>query len=249
MQRIDNGTYLTVNSDDLVELYAYPTDPGTPWIRVNFVVSIDGAVSQDGVSGGLGTDADKTVFAALRGLADAVLVGSGTVSAENYGGVVVSDEVRAARVARGQQPVPPVVVVTGSANVDPTAAVVTDAEVPPIVLTTSDAPEDRVRALTDAGVTVVRGGETLSGHAVKSMLDELGLYRVLCEGGPGLFGSLLEADVVDELCITTSPTMAAGSAGRVSTSDSAVDRPMLPAHILVDDDGTMLVRWVSNRTS
>lgn len=248
VQRIDNGTYLTVTDDDLTDLYAYPDGLDSPWIRVNFVASIDGAVSMDGVSGGLGTPADKTVFTVLRDLCDAVLVGSGTVSAENYGGVQVSDAVRASRVARGQAPVPPVVVVTGSASVDPDSDVVRRTEVPPIVLTTSTAPEHKVAALTDAGVTVVRAHGDLTGSTVSSMLEDLGFRHVLCEGGPALFGSLLQGDVVDEVCVTTSPTAAAGSAGRISTSDTAVTRPMHPGHILVDDDGTMLVRWVRSRS-
>jgi 5-amino-6-(5-phosphoribosylamino)uracil reductase len=247
VQRIDNGTYLTVTDDDLTDLYAYPAELHSPWIRVNFVAGIDGAVSQDGVSGGLGTPADKAVFGELRSLADAVLVGSGTVTAENYGGVEVSDAVRAARTARGQSEVPPIVVVTGSASVDPESTVVTGAEVPPIVLTTSHAPEDRVQALRDAGLTVVRADGDLTGDVVVALLQDLGLQRVLCEGGPGLFGSLLAADVVDEVCVTTSPTLSAGTSGRMATSDAAVDRPMTPGHILLDDDGTILVRWVRAR--
>ncbi|MGB7362291.1 MAG: pyrimidine reductase family protein [Rhodococcus sp. (in: high G+C Gram-positive bacteria)] len=248
VQRIDNGTHLTVSETDLTDLYAYPLDLRSPWIRVNFVASIDGAVSMDGLSEGLGTPADKAVFSALRGLADAVLVGSGTVRSENYGGATVSDEVRAARISRGQTPVPSIVVVTGSANVDPTAKVVTDAEIPPIVLTTADAPEDKVRALIDAGVTVHRADGDLTGAAVTDLLSGLDFRRVLCEGGPGLFGSLLADDSVDELCITTSPTAAAGSAGRIATSENAVGRAMTPGHILLDDDGTILVRWVRSRT-
>jgi len=42
-----------------------------------------------------------------------------------------------------------------------------------------------------------------------------GLHRVLCEGGPHLFGSLLGADAADELCLTLAPTLAGGAAGRI----------------------------------
>lgn len=100
MQLLDIGTYFTseqaaaalpaigteVDDDGLRSLYAYPTDVGRPWIRTNFVSSIDGSVTSDGASAGLGTPADTRLFGILRELCDAVLVGAGTVRGENYGG-------------------------------------------------------------------------------------------------------------------------------------------------------------------
>ena len=55
------------------------------WLRVNFVSTLDGAVSgADGRSGSINTPADHRVFRVLRELADAVVVGAGTVRAEGY---------------------------------------------------------------------------------------------------------------------------------------------------------------------
>ena len=83
MQLLDIATYFTSERDvsrvargplddaGLRSLYAYPPRPRRPWIRANFVSSIDGAVTADGVSAGLGTAADKRVFTILRELADA----------------------------------------------------------------------------------------------------------------------------------------------------------------------------------
>ena len=248
VQRIDNGTYLTVTDDELVQLYAYPAELDRVRIRVNFVSSIDGAVSVDGRSGGLGTDADHAVFTTLRDLADAVLVGASTVSAEDYGGVKVSDRARTARRDRGQAEVPPVVIVSGSAAVEPGWSVITDTEVPPVVVVSAAADADRVRALRDAGARVEQLDGDVTGDGVVAVLDRLGLRRVLCEGGPGLFSTLLADDVVDEVCLTTSPVVTAGDAGRIATSESATPRAMSPAHVLLDDDGTVLVRWVRDRT-
>ncbi|WP_371829935.1 pyrimidine reductase family protein [Rhodococcoides trifolii] len=245
MQRIDNGTYLTPSETDLRDLYEYPAGLEAPCIRLNFVASIDGAATDDGKSAGLGTPADKHVFEVLRDLTDAVLVGSGTARAENYGGVVVSDEARAWRVAHDRAAVPPIVVVTSSANVDPTSKLVTGAEIAPIVVTLESAPTDRIRALRDAGATVITTpGETVGSHDIRDALADAGLMRILCEGGPSLFGQLLDDDMVDELCVTTSPTLVAGDAGRIARSSTTRSRPMRPAHILTDDDGTILVRWV-----
>lgn len=259
MRLLDIATYFTSESDvsriakgpladaDLRRLYAYPPRPRRPWIRANFVSSIDGAVSADGVSAGLGTPADKAVFDVLRSLADAVLVGAGTVRAENYGGVRVTDEVRAQRTAAGLTPVPPVVVVTASAGIDPDSRLFTDTEVAPIVVTTTSAPSEARTALAAAGARVVEiNGDTVPTSSILETLDGLRLHRVLCEGGPGLFGQLLQDDAVDDVCVTTSPVIVAGRSGRIAHSNTAVLRSLTRAHVVSDEDGTLLTRWVKH---
>lgn len=252
MQHIDNATYLTgqtASSDaDLRDLYAYPQDPAAPWVRVNFVAGIDGGVSVDGASGGLGTPSDRRVFGVLRELADVILVGAGTVRAENYGGVRFSDDARARRTAAGLAAVPPIAVVTASASIDPTARLLTDTEVAPLILTTTNAPADRTSALADAGADVIElGADTVSTERILQTLGDRRLARVLCEGGPGIFGRLIVDDAVDELCLTTSPVLVAGSSSRISHADTATRTPMTRGHLLIDDDGTVLTRWVRAR--
>jgi riboflavin biosynthesis pyrimidine reductase len=72
-----------------------------PRVRLNMVASVDGAASLQGRSGALGGPADKALFATLRSLADVVLVGAGTMRAEEYGPARLSDEARARRRAWG----------------------------------------------------------------------------------------------------------------------------------------------------
>src|SRR5438270_2060529 len=62
-----------------------PAVEGRPSVRLNMIASVDGATAVAGRSGGLGSLADKRLFAVLRSLADAVLVAAGTVRAERYG--------------------------------------------------------------------------------------------------------------------------------------------------------------------
>ncbi|WP_371836777.1 pyrimidine reductase family protein [Rhodococcus rhodnii] len=232
---------------DLDALYAYP-DTAAPWVRVNFVASIDGARTLGGRSAGLGTPADHRVFSALRGLADVVVVGAGTARDENYGGVRIDDATRAARLARGQAAVPPVCVVSASGRIDPAGRLTTDTEVAPIVVVGSDADEDAVAALRAAGADVVRTrSRSVPSADLLGLLAERGLVRVLCEGGPTLFGALLADDAVDELCLTTSPMLVAGGAGRIAESTADAVRAMRPEAVLADDDGTLLVRWVRAR--
>jgi riboflavin biosynthesis pyrimidine reductase len=187
--------------------YAWPEKRAVPYVRVNFVSSLDGAVTVDGRSGGLGSTADKKVFRLLRELAEVVLVGAGTVRAEKYNGVHVT--------TRGRDTPPPVAVVTGSADLDPTSALFTDTVVPPLILTLESAPADRRAAIADVGGEVV-ALPRLTPDALIAELGRRGLHRVLCEGGPGLLGAMHAADAVDELCLTVAPLLAGGDAGRIA---------------------------------
>jgi riboflavin biosynthesis pyrimidine reductase len=109
------GNELTELSDDeLAELYAFP-DRETPRVRMNFVTSVDGASTVDGLTRGLSGPPDLRVFKILRNLSDAILVGAGTFRAESYGRLPFTAERRAWRVAAGLTEVPALVVVSRSA--------------------------------------------------------------------------------------------------------------------------------------
>ena len=214
--------------------YAWPDGRSEPVVRVNFVSSVDGAVSVDGRSGGLGTAADKKVFGLLRELADVVLVGAGTVRAEDYRG--------ARRSTRGRSTPPPVAVVTGSADLDPGSRLLTDTTVPPLVLTLESAPAARRAALAAAGAeVVVRPG--LTPDALLAELGTRGLHRVLCEGGPSLHGALLAADAVDELCLTLSPLLAGGAAGRIAHGPPGVPARAMALVGALHADDTLLLHY------
>lgn len=226
----DNGPDL-----DLAAAYAYPDGLAAPYVRVNFVSSVDGAVSVEGRSRGLQSPADLLVFGTLRRLCDVVLVGAGTARSENYGG--------ARRPTNGRDTPPPIAVVTGSADLDPASRLFTDTTVAPIVLTTADAPAERRTAISGAGGEVV----LLDGLTPKHLLDELGrrgLHRVLCEGGPGLFGDFIAAGAVDELCLTVATLAAGGTAGRIARGPAgALPSPLDLIGVIRDDDGTLLLRY------
>ena len=75
----------------------------------------------------------------LRSIADVILVGAGTVRAENYGPPRISPEDQEARQARGQEPVPTIAVVSGRLHLDPTSRMFVDSPSRPIILTTEHA--------------------------------------------------------------------------------------------------------------
>ncbi|MGO1048691.1 pyrimidine reductase family protein [Crossiella sp. CA198] len=206
--------------------YAYPEDLARPWVRVNFVSSVDGAVTVDGRSRGLGTELDKEIFLLSRDLADVILVGLRTALIEGYAGAKPGAERRARRARHGLSATPPIALVTASCALEPESPLLTDTRVPPLVFTCASAPADRRQALAGAGAEVVLTGEdTVDLTRVLAELDERGLRRVDCEGGPTLFGSMIAADLVDELCLTVSPLLAAGDAARIAHG-AHPDRPL-----------------------
>lgn len=188
---------------------------GAPLLRVNFVASVDGVATREGLSGGLSNDADRRYFELLRRASDAVVVGAGTVRAEGYGSLRVSDESVRWRREQGLSDHPVFVIVSRSLDIDP--AIVADAPVRPILVTTGRARVPEALAEAD----IVRAGdssadESVDGTRMRAALHERGLMTLLCEGGPHLFASLLDADVVDELCLTTSPVLEGGDGIRIT---------------------------------
>ncbi|MDQ4118412.1 MAG: dihydrofolate reductase family protein, partial [Actinomycetota bacterium] len=85
--------------------------------------------------------------------------------------------------------------------------------------------------------------DDLGARSLLGELERRGLRRVVCEGGPRLLGALLDDDAVDELCLTLSPLLVGGAAGRIAVSDEPVVRPMRLAGVL-EEDGTLLLRYV-----
>jgi riboflavin biosynthesis pyrimidine reductase len=231
--------------DDVVLDRLYATDRGVPRLRMNFVASVDGAVSVDGLSAGLSSPADKRVFKLLRGWCDGLVVAAGTVLAEDYGPVTLDADRRARRVEAGLAPIPTLVVVSGSLSIGPGHASLAKAPVRPIVITSPDAPEDRRRALAEVADVLVFGspGGGVDLAAARAALHERGLGQLLCEGGPRLFAGLTAADCVDEVCLTVSPLLAGGGPGRISAGASAPDpRQLVLAHV-IDDKGVLLLRY------
>lgn len=231
--------------DELESTYAYPENLQRPWLRVNFVSSLDGAVTVGGRSRGLSSRADMRVLGLIRDLSDVVLVGVGTAMVEGYRGITRTDRRLQRRARFGLSEVPPIALVTRSASLPPDSPLLTDTVVPPIVLTCEAAPEDRRAALIEAGADlVVAGTDQVDLHQAIAALDARGLRRIGCEGGPTLFGNLIEQDLVDELCLTVSPLLTSGDASRIA-SGPPIEQPrrMRLLSALHADESLLLLRY------
>jgi 5-amino-6-(5-phosphoribosylamino)uracil reductase len=211
--------------DELPDLYDQPG----PHLRADFVLSVDGAIAVDGRAGPLGSPADKAVFTALRTVSDAVIVGAGTARTENYGPVRHQEAAAAWRAAHDRSPETPLVVVTRSGGIPVGARFLTG----PLIVA---APEG-------VAVPEFRGEviPTVDPAELVGALHERGFTRLLCEGGPMLLTSLLQAGVVDELCLTTDPTLVGGGPHLVGALPDP--RSLTLVSLVHDDPGVLLARW------
>ncbi|RKN26262.1 pyrimidine reductase family protein [Micromonospora musae] len=212
-----------------------------PHLRVNFVSSLDGAVSVDGYSAGLSGEPDKRVFGLLRMLCDGLVVAAGTLRHEGYRALRLAEHRRAWRREHGLPEHPRLVVVSGSLKLDPAQAAFADAPVRPLVLTHAEATPPP--GLTEVADLVRCGTDRVDLAAGLAELRRRGLDQLLCEGGPHLFGALTAADLVDELCLTVSPLLAGGGPGRISAGPPSPPRRLPLRHTLVTEDGTLLLRY------
>jgi riboflavin biosynthesis pyrimidine reductase len=213
------------------------------FLRANMVASADGAVSIDGRSGGLSGPADRMVFTVLRSLADLIVVGAGTVRAERYR-PVQADEIWAG-LRPADAPVPAIAVVTGRLDLDPDIQLLTAAApgAQTIVITTAAASPERRAAIARCARVIEAGQDRLDLAGAVRALRELGYDSILTEGGPTLLGHLAEADLLDELCLTTSPVLAGGQAGRIVDSPWPGAARLSLAHVLADD-GFLFSRYL-----
>jgi len=180
-------------------------------VVVNAAVSADGKLSsrrreQIAISG----EADFDRVEQLRADSDAVVVGVGTVQADDPH-LVLDEPARQRRTAAGDTPSPARVVADSTARTPPDARILDDAA-PTYVLVSEAAPESRVERLETAGATVVTAGaERVDlAAAFETLADEYGLAEIMVEGGGEIIFSLFEAGVVDELTTFVGPTIIGG---------------------------------------
>jgi len=220
---------------------AYRVAPGRH-VRVNFIAALDGAISVQGRSAGLGSDGDRRVFRTLRALADGVLVGAGTAAAEGYRPVLADSAVGVLRSELGRDPVQPVAIVSRRASLRPDDQLVTDAVVPTVLVTCAAADPARRTALAAAGVDVlVCGDDDVDLPAALDALAGRGLQQLVCEGGPALFAAALAAGVVDELALSIAPMLVGGGPDLLPAALPAPVRGRLLQAL--EEDGVLFTRY------
>lgn len=222
---------------------AYGVPSSAPFVRANFVVSLDGSVEVAGRSSGLSSPADRQVFRTLRGLCDVILVGAGTVRTERYRQVRLSPTRQSWRLARGLPPAPRVAVVSGRLELDFESPLFHEADPPPLLFTSAAVPAERRRAAERTTEVVVAGDRSVDLAVAIQALVQRNLRHILCEGGPSLLASLLAVGLVDELCLSIAPLLA-GPGGKRLLAGSPLAAPLgLQLTQVLTDNSTLFVRY------
>lgn len=182
-----------------------------PYTIVNFIASADGRASFKGRSGALGDQADREMFHGLREQVDAVMAGTVTLRVERYGRLVRDPRRRERRLQAGRSAEPVLCVVTRSGLVPTEAPVFSE---PQAVIVVFGPPGTTVEACkAHVEVVALDPGEMTLTTAMRRLRGEYGIGSLLCEGGPTLFGGLLQERLVDELFLTLAPKLTGGGTG------------------------------------
>lgn len=176
-----------------------------PYTVLSCAMSLDGYLDdRSGERLVLSNAADLDRVDALRAQSDAILVGAGTVRADNPRLLVRSEERRAARTAQGRTPSPRKVTVTRHTRLDPSAAFFSTGECDKVVYCSSGTVHAN-RARLGSRATVVDAGARPSMRRVAEDLAATGVSRLLVEGGQGVHTQFLGAALADELHVVVAP--------------------------------------------
>lgn len=215
---------------DVTELASFYADPPRG-VRANMIFSADGAAAFGGRAGPLSCPTDQRLLRLLRGFADVVLVGAGTARAENYGPVRLPDA--------GPTRPPPIAVISRSGRLP--SRLLSEPDRPPIVVTCAGAAAARAEP-GDRRQVLVAGEDSVDVARAVALLRARGMHRILCEGGPTVLDELVEADAVDEICVTLAPKLAASQpvGHRLTPSPLPAPVTMRLEHALVCDEYVFL---------
>ncbi|MFI9809886.1 dihydrofolate reductase family protein [Streptomyces sp. NPDC052301] len=176
-----------------------------PYVLLSAAVSLDGYLDDTGPERLLlSSPADFDRVDAVRASVDAILIGAGTIRADNPRLLVNSAERRAARTEEGRPEYPLKVTVTASGDLDPAANFWhTGGEK---VVYTTDRGAERASRLVGASADVVPLGPGLDWRALLAHLHDVrGVERLMVEGGGQVHTQLLQQGLADELQLVLAP--------------------------------------------
>ena len=201
-----------------------------PHVYSNFVTSLDGVVSLNTKAHASGADIsgfsaqDRMVMGLLRAIADVVIIGSGTLSADpkhvwTAGAIFpeFANEYQQLREVLGKCRMPLNVIVSGSGGIDLRLPVFASGEVPALIVTTPAGARRlrKQRAPDSVEIRAIR--RSASAIPASAILDEVcrvsRCKRILVEGGPRLLGDFYAEGLVDEQFLTLAPQIAGREAG------------------------------------
>jgi len=213
-----------------------------PYVVANFIMSADGRGAFQGRSGGLGDPADRFLFHGLREQVDAVFAGTRTLKIERYGRIIRDPDARRRRAEAGRTPEPLAVVVSRSGEV-------------PTDIPLFNEPQSRIAVFSavhvdlagcGAQVELIRmdPGELTLTTVLRRLRADFEVGSLLCEGGPTVFGSLIDEHLVDELFLTHAPKLVGvGASPTISSGTELKELQAMELAWLLEHDGALYLRY------
>ncbi len=187
----------------LNEIFIKWVTKNLPFVTLKFACSLDGKISTAGGESQWISCLESRKFShRLRDLNDAILVGVGTVLAD--------DPSLTTRLVDGKNPVR--IVVDSSAKTPLDSKVVTEKFSQTIIATTTNAPPEKISALKNLGVEIIFAGDKKSVD-LKILMRELArreITSVLVEGGGTVHFSMLKEKLVDKIFAFVAPKIIGG---------------------------------------
>lgn len=218
-----------------------------PFIFINSAMSADGKIStwqrkQVRISGA--TDFDRVDQ--LRATSDAVMVGIGTVLADDPSLTVKSAQRKAERKAKGLKENPIRVVIDSQARTPIDADIFKKGEGQRIVVISSSAPYERVEALMTKARVIISGESKVDLPDAMEQLHSLGIRRLMIEGGATINWAMLSSGLVDEIYTFVGNIIIGGKASpTLVDGEGFADTSTLPLELISAEniEAGVLLKW------
>ena len=220
-----------------------------PFTHINVAVTVDGKMdTYERHGAAISSAQDKARVDKLRAEADAVMVGGKTLLEEDPKLTVKSDALRAERVARGLTPNPIKVGIVTCADSLPDSDFINFGSARVVMFTTDQTSKAQVEFLRSRNVEVyVHHTERVDLEKALHTLHELGVKRLMVEGGGTLNFELLRLGLVNELTIYVAPMIFGGESAPTAAAGSGVARSeAIPLKLVgseVHEDGGVVLKY------
>jgi 2,5-diamino-6-(ribosylamino)-4(3H)-pyrimidinone 5'-phosphate reductase len=220
-----------------------------PFVFINVAMTADGKIDTFQRRGAaISSPRDKERVDQLRAEADAVMVGGRTLLDEDPKLTVKSEALRAERVARERAPNPRKVGVVTQAHLKPDSQFLNTGPADIVIFTTRRTSKRHISLLTARGVDVyVDDDRRVNLPNALATLKDLGVDRLMVEGGSRLNFELLRLGLVDEITAFIAPMIFGGESAPTMAAGIGLERSAAIPLKLIDvekwDDGGVYVRY------
>jgi 2,5-diamino-6-(ribosylamino)-4(3H)-pyrimidinone 5'-phosphate reductase len=225
-----------------------------PFVFINVAMTADGKIDTFERKGAaISSQRDKQRVDKLRAESDAVMVGGRTLLDEDPKLTVKSEALRAERRARGLSPNPVKVGVVSEATIKPDSMFLNAGPARIVIFTTYRTSKDGLAFLRSCGVDVyVHDSEKVDLSKALGTLKELGIQRLMVEGGATLNFEILKLRLVDELSAYIAPMIFGGESAPTMAAGSGLERsaaiPLKLVSVEKEEDGGVLVKYLIERS-